>query len=257
MKRNRNIFLVIILLFVSGLVALAANNDWLGSGGNNDDDLPDAKAELMQLYATYSRPDSSFAMKGVIRLHDNENENLLKEETPFQYIKIQSQYYCRLGYMQTFCADSLLVQLDTLNRQIVVAKFDPAVLAGLTGSLLPFEKFMKQKADFKFDVSIAGGKKQRTLTVRNDLAPEIKRASVSYDPDTYRIISSEIEWWKDALAGSGESDQNKTWVTRIEYEHGAAAGEPIVTRINKIFTVKNGKIEPAPVYMGYEFQTTF
>jgi hypothetical protein len=255
-KRNILITLTAAILLVSGAVALAGNFKWLGNRDANDE-LPDSREELKRLYAVYSKPDSSFAMKGVIRLHDTENKNALTEETPFQYVKVGSACYSQLGYLQTFCADSFFLQLDTLNKQILLSKFDSRLLSDVNQSLFPFEKYMNDTSSSYLVKIVAGRKgKDRSLTVTNDAIPEIKQSVVFYDPVTYRINRVEIEWWKDATAGLSEDDQNRTWFTSIDYQHMPATMSP-ASKIYSIITVKNGRIELAPAFRDYEVQSTF
>jgi hypothetical protein len=257
MKKRKFIFILTALLLLTGLFALAKNYQWLGLGSEDSGEVPDAKTELQKLYSAYNKPDTSFGMKGSIRLFDQEDNNTLKEVTPFRYTKSGSEYYCQLGFLQTICADTIGIQIDTLNKQLMVSKINAAMLSDATGSLLPFSKFIQDERTFHAEVAILRKDKEYAITITDESTPAIKKATVFYDPATYRVLKAEIEWWKEATAGSGEADQNRTWLTRIEYEHLAVTRERVADRINSIIVWKEGKIMPAPAYRGYEFQSTF
>lgn len=254
MKKRKIIIALIGMLFLTGLYALARNYRWIGSGV---DELPDARQEIEKIYSLYNKQDTSFTIRGVIRLLDSEKDNAVKEVTPFVYTKHQAQYYSSLGYVQTLCANGMGIQLDTVNRYIVVSRVDPSLLDNSQNSLLPFTQFMQDTATYKTTIAAVQKGREYAITITSEASPDIKKATIFYHPATYRIIKSEIEWWKSATAGLNENEQDQTWVTRIEYEHTTATGETAAERINKIVVSMNGKIEPAPAYRGYEFQSAF
>jgi hypothetical protein len=258
MNKKKIILTAVVLLLVTGLLAIANNFHWLGLNRNgNNTELPDAKEELRKLYAVYSNPDTSLNVKGIIKLYDRENKDVLKEKTPFSYSKKGTQLYSQLGYMQSFISDSLVVQLDTMNKYIVVSKTGIGSASQSVQTGLPFEKFMQDTSTFKIDVTITEKNKERVLIIKSDLNPEIRSSAIYYDPVTYKIRKAEIEWWKEAMVYENEDTDKKTWLTVMEYSYPVLSGTAIAEKIKKIIVMKDGKAEPTPAYKDYQFQVTF
>lgn len=260
MKKTKMVIPVVIVLVLSGFFAVANNYHWFGWHTDTGKSiLPDAKDEMRKLYSLYNKQDSSFNIKGIIRLFDRENKNVLKEETPFLYSKQGRQFSSQLGYLQTFLIDSLLIQLDTLNKYIIVSKADdqlgnaPAVAE--TG--LPFEKFMQDTSLFKIEAIVSDSDKQRMLKIKSDLNPEIKALSIFYDPLTYTIKRVETEWWKDGGMYDSKNDGDKTWLTIIDYAYPARVDLSATEKVNKIIVRNDERISPAPAYKDYEIRVTF
>jgi hypothetical protein len=258
MNKKKIILTAGVLLLVTGLLAIANNFHWLGlNSSDNKTELPDAKEELRKLYAVYNRPDTSLNIKGVIKLYDRENKDALKEKTPFSYSKKGIQQYSQLGYVQTFINDSLLVQLDTLNKYIIVSKTGAGSIPQSGQTILPFEKFVQDTSTFKIELTVTEKNKERVLTIKSDLNPGIRSSAIYYDPATYKISKAEIEWWKEAMVYENEDTDKKTWLTVMEYSYPVLSEIPVVEKIKKIIIIKDGKVEPAPAYKEYQFQVTF
>ena len=258
MNKKKIILTASVLLSVTALLAIANNFHWLGlNNGNNKEDLPDAKGELRKLYALYGKPDTSFYIKGMIRLYDHENKDALKEQTSFSYLKKRMQLYNQLGYLQTFMADSLIVQLDTINKYIMVSKVDiPSIqLQGQTG--FPFEKFMQDTSAFNIKATVLEKNKERALLIKNELTPEIKSTIIYYDPVTYKITKAEIEWWKEAMVPGNDEAEKKTWLTVMEYTYPASPGISVAEKIKRIIVLKNGTAEAMPEYKDYQVHVSF
>lgn len=247
-----------VLLLVTGLLAIANNNHWFGlNSGDDKTKLPDAKEELRKIYTLYSKPDTSFYMKGVIKLYDHENKDALKEQTPFSYLKKGMQLYSQLGYLQTFISDSLVLQFDTVNKYITVSKVDLRSVqpAGQTG--LPFEKFMQDSSSFEIEATVMEKNKERALTIKSDLNTDIKSSVIYYDPLTYKIRKAEIEWWKEAMVYGTEDRDKKTWLTVMEYNFPALPGISVTEKIKKIIVLKNGTAEATTTYKDYKVHVNF
>ena len=258
MSKKKIILPVLLLFVVSGLFAIAKNYHWFGLDiSKNKTDLPDAKEELRKIYGLYSKPDTSLSIKGIIRLYDRENKDALKEQTPFSYSKKGMQVYSQLGYMETFVDDSIVVQLDTVNKYIIVSKTDMSQVQASSQPGLPFEKFMQDTSAFKVEVTVAEKNKQRTLTIKSELNPEIKSSIIYYDPVSYKILKAEIEWWKEAIVYENEDTDKKTWLTIMDYTYPLAPGLTVQEKIKKIIVWKDGKAEPAPAYKDYQVHITF
>lgn len=258
MNKKKVILTAGVLLLVTGLLAIANSYHWLGlNTETNKTELPDAKAELRKLYMIYGKPDTSFYIKGIIKLYDHENKDALKEQTPFSYSKKGMQLYSQLGYLQTFISDSLAVQFDTVNKYITISKVDMQSLQ-LTGqTIMPFEKFMQDTSTFKIELTVTEKNKERALTITSDLNTEIKSTIIYYDTLTYKIRKVETEWWKEATVYASEDIDKKTWLTVMEYSYPSSPGISVAEKIKEIIVLKNGTAEATTPYKNYQVQVNF
>jgi len=257
MNKKKLIIPAVIILVMSGLFATANNYHWFGINTGSPADLPGAKEELRKLYAKYSDPAASFNINGTIRLFDKENDDKLKEQMPFGYSKQGLQFYMRIGSQQTFFTDSLLLQLDTTNKYMIISAVNKESVPVPPSGVLPFEKFMQDTSIFKIEAVVSEKNKERALTIKSELNPEIKVSTIYYDPVTYTIRRAEIEWWKEATVYNNEDGRKKIWLTVIEYSYPASPVLPVTERIKKIIVQKNGKIEPVPAFSDYQVQSSF
>ena len=255
MNRRKVFIPIAMLLVLSGLFAIANNNKWL-TPGNAKDELPDAKEELRKLYTIYSKQDTSFNINGMIRLYDKENKDVLKEQTTFSYSKKGKDVFNQIGYLQTFFDNSLVVQLDTVNKSIAVSKIEEGVQIPVQSGL-PFEKLMDDTSTFKISATVSEKNKERALTVISELNPEIKSSVIYYDPGTYKIKKVEIEWWKEAMINDQEEANKKIWLTIMEYTYPVSLGTSGPKSINEIIVWKDGKANPTKAYEGYQVHVTF
>jgi len=253
MNKRKFFIPIAVLLVLSGVFAIANNNHWL-TPDHNKNELPDAKEELRKLYAIYNKQDTSLTINGIIRLYDRENKDALKEQTPFSYSKKGKRVFNQLGYLQTFFEDSLIVQLDTVNKYIAVSKITEGVQESVQNGL-PFERFMQDTSTFKITATVSEKNKERALTVISELNPEIKSSVIYYDPVTYKIKKAEIEWWKEAPIYDKEAVSKKIWLTIMEYTYPAGMSNP--ESIKEIIVWKDGKPEPAKAYKDYQVHVTF
>lgn len=256
MKRKLIISIVIVLM-MSGLFAMAGNYHWFGFNAGSPADLPAAKDELRKLYAKYSDPAASFTINGTIRLFDKENDNALKEQMPFGYSKQGTQFYMQMGGQQTFFTENMLLQLDTANKYIIVSPVNKDAMPAAESGILPFEKFMHDTSTFKIEASVSEKNKERALSIKSELNPEVRVSTIYYDPTTYTIKRAEIEWWKEAMVLNTDEDKKKIWVTVLEYNYPAQAVMPVQERIKKIIVQKNGQVEPTPAYSDYQVQSSY
>jgi hypothetical protein len=248
MKKRKIILIVIVLLGLTGFYAIARSNDWFGGSGGP---AIDAKEELRKLYALYSRQDTQLHIDGVIRLYDKEEKDALKETTPFSYHRTGRQLHSHLGYLFYFMDDSLMVQLDTMNRVITVSRItqdqQPAIQTGL-----PFERFMHDSSTFKITATVEEERGARKLTLTNDLDPNVKSSVIYYDPSNYVVKRAEIAWWKQAMVYSKEDAEKKIWLAVMEYDHSAVGGAAVKERINEVISWKDGKPVATKLYAGYQ-----
>jgi hypothetical protein len=253
---RRKIFIPIALLLVlSGLFAIANSNKWL-TPDNAKNELPDAKEELQKLYTIYNKQDTSFNINGMIRLYDKENKDVLKEQTSFSYSKKGKNVFNQIGYLRTFFDDSLVVQLDTVNKYIAVSKIVEGRRVPVQSGL-PFEKFMEDTSTFKISATVSEKNKERALTIISELNPEIKSSVIYYDPVTYKIKKAEIEWWKEAMINDQEEANKKIWLTIMEYTYPVSSGTSGPKSIKEIIVWEDGKPKPTKAYEDYQVHVTF
>ncbi|MBL7740730.1 MAG: hypothetical protein JNK14_16040 [Chitinophagaceae bacterium] len=257
MNKKKLVIPALIILVLSGLFAVANTYHWFGMNRNNTADLPAAKEELRKVFARFSDPASIIHIRGTIRLFDRENNDALKEQISFSYSKQGQQFSSRVGYVQTFVADSLAIQLDTVNKYIILSRVDKGSELLTAQTALPFEKFMQDTSAFKIEAVVAQNNKERSLAIKSELSPEIKMTTIFYDPVTYTIKRAEIEWWKEPLVYKNEEDFKRTWLTVLEYTYPLSGGASVSEKIRKIIIQKDGKIEPGPAYRDYQVQSSF
>lgn len=252
MKRKRNIILLFLIFSLSGFFALATGKNWFGLGdADPDNELPDPKEEIRKLMEKYSNPDTSIALKADILLYDRENKDALKEKTPFSYERNKTQVAGQLGYLFTYVNDSLAVQVDTVNKIISVSTNRQEVNTSLQKGL-PLEQYIADTGDFRLDATVTETKGVRKLSIESQADPRIKRSTLFYNPVDYRIQKAEIEWWKDAMFLGEKGDENRTWLTVMDYKYFPATGISISDKINEILRWQNGELLPAKAFQGYQ-----
>ncbi|HET9056046.1 MAG TPA: hypothetical protein VFN30_04275 [Chitinophagaceae bacterium] len=247
-----------IAFFLCGAIAVAGKYNIQGAlFGGKKLPLPDAKQELKKIYTLYSNADSSITMEGIIRFYDKEKNDALKEQTGFYFTRNKKNFYSRLDYLQTYCADSLLIQLDTINKFIVVSKINIEVEEGHSQNILPFERFMQDTSSFKITATIKEENDERIITIQSELNPEIKSTSLYYDPVTYKIKRAEVEWWKDPLPGNDKESENKIWLANIEYRYPGISNISVENSIKKIIIINKGQVQVTEAYKDYEVKLSF
>jgi uncharacterized protein YneF (UPF0154 family) len=250
MKKKK--LIVALIIVFSGLalwaIAFVTKNQTKKEIAN--DPFINGKEELKNIYRQYMNMDSGLQVSGTIQLYDEEKKNLLVETTTFETSRMGRNSYNRLSYQQTFMNDSLMVQLDSVNKSIVVSRVNNEAIVPVNQSTFPFEQFMSDTASFQISVSVLKDGNDRILTLVNDLTPEIKSTRIYYDPATYSIKHVEMELWKNAIREKGE--ENKCWLSKINYDHtsiGAINGKESIERIIKM---NGAKIELTEAYKDYE-----
>ena len=116
---------------------------------------------------------------------------------------------------------------------------------------------MQDTSTFKIDATITEKNKERVMTIKSDLSPEIRSSAIYYDPLTYKIMKIEMEWWKEAMVYGSKDMDKKTWLTVMEYKYPPSPGIFVTEEIKKIVTIKDGKAEPTPAYKDYQFEVAF
>ena len=258
MNKTKIIIPVILLLVLTGFFAIANDQHWFGWNNNTPGKARDGKEELRKLYSRYNQADSSWHINGTIRLYDGEKNNgAQQEETSFNYIKKGLEFYSSFGYTRMISGKDLVIQIDTLNKYIVISKPVAMEDGAVKQTAFPFEKFMNEKSDFKIEASVSEHNDERTLVLNNELTPEIKYCSIVYDTANYQIRRCEIAWWKDALPGTDAEAAKKVWLTRIEYHYLPPVDLSTKDKIDEVITVKNNQIIPVGIYKDYQVEKTF
>ena len=114
--------LILIILVCIGLFAAAkAYLDHNKIGGDTNIHLS-AEEEYKKITATFFDKNTNQHIEGEITLYDGENTSKEKEKSSFVFINYGQTFYSRLGYLQTFSNGNFVVQLDTVNKYLVILK---------------------------------------------------------------------------------------------------------------------------------------
>ena len=254
MKKTLLKLIASVCLLTAACWAIAGRNPhWFHNPGAIS--LPDAKEELNKLYTAYIKKDAALDIKGSIRLYDEEHDNTLKEENSFRIIKQDSQIYTRLSYIQTFVRGELAVELDTVNRTILVSKLDPAASTAIANHALMLGQWFSDTARFKMTGSVTASSNTRTLRLQTEMNPEIRSCSITYDTVSYRVRQAEIEWWKQGQIAD-TSAVHRTWLARIDYVYLPFSGLDSSQRIDHVIRI-SGQIIPALEYKDYKIHNRF
>src|ERR1700694_410517 len=250
MMKKRAMYALPGILLLAGLLAFAGKGRWwqMKEGQPAGLNGPD---ELRKLYERHQGSHTSLNIPGQIRLYDAEQHNLLKEETPFSYERSGTKAYGRLGYLQTFVADSIVAQLDTINHRLALSK-----LGGTDNGIFPFEKLLKDTT-FKTSVTVEDRGGERSLSIASELSPEVRSCTVIYDAHTYEIRSAEMAFWKEGLVTKESADQKKFWLAKISYRYGSVPPTGLERRIDGVVTVRNSRIEGGAPYKNYSLSSNF
>lgn len=241
--KNKNTIVMITFLLVllaGSFFAMARSMGWFPREGK-EPVSHDGREDLQKIYARYMGAGQGFDVSGTILLYDEEAGNALKEQTAFRNIRTGSLFYSQLSYQQTFANDSFAVQLDSVNKIIIVSKIDSMVRSAANGSLFPFEKYMGDTSVFKITATVTDNGAERKLVLKNELLPAIKSTTLFYDAATYTITRAEIEWWKSQVQGN-DVDGNKCWLSKISYQNTVGQPLDIQEGINKVVRYNGKKV---------------
>lgn len=246
MQVSKKTILLLSVFIASVCLVVAQRYHW-----NNDDELPDATVELRRIVASQQQMDS-LLVDGVIRLYDEKEPDALLETLSFRSYRNGNSFYSRFGSLVVVGNKQWIVQVDSSSRRIIVQEQDPAIqgeaIAAATGMQL-LEKIWQDTAVFKVQLSVTQKNRQRVLHIRNEQNPEMRSASLTYDPATARLEKAEIRWRKEDQPDAGEKDG---WVSYISYTNKPAFFLDIESIIRSIMVVKDGQLAPGPGYAAYE-----
>lgn len=251
MKRIKSWVLAGVLLLSAVLVGIAGNyKGWFRSPDAGLEQL-DAGAEFRKIGERFLQ-DTVLSMAGAILLYDGEQPDQVKEQNSFRLVKESTNMYNRLGYIQTFSSDGWMVQLDTLN-QILIVTDAPVQAQGADGGFQQSTGLMfNDTTAFMAIGTVTGDQRERTLSLRSDLHPEVRLYRLTYDPATYRMKRAVIEWWKDAVV-SDTTKASRVWITKIDYQYETAPALKVGELIDQVITRGQDSIYPKERYKDYQF----
>ncbi|HSC38899.1 MAG TPA: hypothetical protein VLD19_13550 [Chitinophagaceae bacterium] len=216
--------------------------------------LPAAKDEYTRLVQQFMHPDTVSIVTGTIRLFDGEHPESLKEKSDFIFARKGRSYYSKMSFMEIACNGKWLVQVDSLNKVLMIAGIHDSLqampLPPDMGGMV--NKWFADTASFKVTGQVTGDDKERAITVRSDFNPEIQYFTLHYSPADYTVKAAEIRFWKNKMPEPDSSGRNKVWISKIEYRTDGLPDLDINNRMSRIFSVKKGKVEPAAPYRDYQ-----
>lgn len=241
---------IVTLLISIGLFGLAQTAGWINWLGEMPGREYDGKEEFKKLYNRYNGS-GNFDITGTILLYDVENNNALKEQTSYRSARAGNNLYTQLGCQKTYVVDGLIVQLDTLQKFIIVSALDQQLQEQNASPAFPLESFLNNTSVFSINATVTDNGKDRILKLDGDAMPQVKAAFIYYDPADYSIQKAEIEWWKDQGI-SERPDAKKCWLSQVRYARPGKAIPDISGELEKILSIRDGNVVVNAPYQGYE-----
>jgi hypothetical protein len=214
---------------------------------------PPVAEELKKVMQAYQQAAGGpAAITGSISIYDREDNDLLKETKSFCFFRQGASFYTQLSRLQTFCDGDLVVQLDTVDRQIIVQKAAPGqAKMGASLFLDPrWESYFSDTARFRMTGTLTAEGRNRRLLVESELTPELRLSTLVYDTLTYRLDNAEIEWWKKTPLAGGKT--NKVWLAKIAYQYVTAFDMDIRKKMRSIVALSKGKVMATDAYRDYQ-----
>lgn len=255
MKKGKFVLLSVLIVVVAGIAAAANYSTWF-RGLILAEELPDARVEYRKIIENLLQRDSAINLEGTILLYDGEEKSTVKENNDFRLFRKADQLYSRLAYLETFCDGKYMVQLDTVEQVIVVAKAGDIPELSSRGTRPALDLLFKDTAAFRIVGQSAKPGQNRKISLQTDLDPRIRLYTISYDPNTYQIRNAEIEWWKNEFDFEN-TDTTKVWITNIDYRYPAARDLNVPEMMSKVVQVNQDKAEPANQYKYYRLNVAF
>jgi hypothetical protein len=249
----------LLLVFISGIIitGFAVAADYSGWFGNrSDEELPEAKEEYRKLWEKFMQRDTVIHLSGTLRLFDGKNRSVVKETNSLRFTRKGNQYYARFDYLETFCDGQYIVQLDTVERLIVVGKIGDQQALASAGTTQALDMVFSDTAVFKTTGAVVQQGRIRKLSLKSDIHPRIRLYTINYDTQTYRMRNVEIEWWKDEWR-IDETDASDVWVTVMDYEYLPWTELNMKETIGKIIRVSEDSAELQGRYKEFRLYVTF
>jgi hypothetical protein len=248
---------VITAVFILSAIVLSyisiAGTGNLGSTNDIHKTPIDGAQEYKQLYNQYLRRAPTINISGTITVYDSDKELSVKESAPFAFLRSGINSYYKLNYLQFISDSTTTIQLDTVNRYIVLS-MDSNRQSGLSSSsILPFESMFTDTSQYQLQLAVVEKDgNQRTLQITSDINPEIKSVIITYNSKSYMVEAVDISLWK---SGDGEGDDGY-WLSRISYNYGSAVALDASSMIREIVRITEGKAEGLGRYRDYEISVS-
>lgn len=254
MKRMTKLITVCILLTGILVISWAAGKRLLYRE-QPVETLPAAAEEYAKLTNTYRNQSAAVNMEGEINLYEGSKPEVVKERMPFIYRKNGESFLSSIGGMMVVSDGTLLVQLDTVNSVISVARITDSLQNLLSGSIVPFEKLMEDSAAFKTVVEVQKNGELRQLVIKSESIPEIEECRVTYHPNNYLISACDITWRK--WTGTGAGDNAFRWITHTSYRYPAPEPWNASAVVSGIVQLSGDTLYPAAAYRNYRVHIGF
>jgi hypothetical protein len=253
MQAKKFMLAIAALLALIGLFAVAGNRYWRKIPVSEiKKELPAASEEYRRIMERYAGADSNLDLSGNILIYDGENKYSLKERSSFSYIRSGRQYYYRLSRLQTFCDGSTVLQLDTVNKRIIVSTASHSQASNDPGTM-PFDRLFSDTARFRINGAVSEQGSERVLRIQSDYNPGMRSYSLRYDTTNYRLLKAEVEWWKTIPLKNG--DTNKIWLAKIDYRYQEPGRLDMDKKIREVISKTDGQVKPSLRYKDYQVNT--
>ena len=182
------------------------------------------------------------ALAGTIYLFEDARATSPKEVTPFKYFRQNLQTYAQLGRIRTYNANDVSLQVDSIDKTVVVSRQQ------LNAQPEFLESLLRDTANFKAR-SLNDENGLKVIEFINAQTPNIKACRIYYTPGTYELRHCTIEWWKD---GAGEeATDTSVWITKIDYT-GWACDMDVEKEIHDILSFDGRDPQLRTSYTGYQ-----
>ncbi|MBV4358903.1 hypothetical protein [Pinibacter aurantiacus] len=250
MKRKGFKILLIAVLSTAGVIALA-RTVYVKNDGRKKLPSADLKEELRKMYSN-TLTDSTIGVAATIRLFDGENPTIKKEEKTFSFYKSGEKLYSRLDNMQTLSDGKIVVQLDTVNKFVVVAAASAGENMQMASPLM-LQQLVSDSALSSITGFVEEENGNHIATFSNPNTPQIKSCSFTYDTLRYAISKASMAWWKDGVA-TDTTNAKRVWLTNIDYKKVMDVKYDVDAMINEIVIVKDNNVTLTEKYKDFQLR---
>jgi len=227
------------------LVVVAQKYRW-----DKKETVIDAQSEILALYHNFSTADS-ITISGTITLFDEKVADKMQEKMDFFYMRSATGFISELGNLKTISDGKIVVQIDTVSKEILVFEDGSGQLLTDKKNIFPFEKLLTDTSEFKTRLEGKSDGELHTLTMASEREPDIKQVEVSYSPSDYKLSAASISWWKTQNP-EDRKDEKNCWVTKINYRYGSTRVLNPQAEIATIVTIRDNEITRTDAYQNYQ-----
>ncbi|HET6994118.1 MAG TPA: hypothetical protein VFI06_04000, partial [Chitinophagaceae bacterium] len=156
----------------------------------------------------------------------------------------------QLSQLQTFLIDGFRLSLDTIENTITLSGATKEEIAAINSKVFPLENYVADTSSLSIRLSVEEKGNTRVLTIQNDFQPEIKSISIYYDPATYLVEHTEIQWWKGLILDR-VTDAKKYWLSDIRFTEKHGTQMNVKNEMDKIMTRKGNELSLTEKYKNY------